>query len=208
MNRPITNQQVAKLNLLMAAAFVGLSGTALIAAESDLTQLDFYKDVYPSLKTNCIACHNQTTSKAHLNMETPELMAKGGESGPGLIPGKGAESAVFLSAAHKGDGEIMPPKGNKQGAKNFTPVELAILQTWIDQGAKPSVKPVRQITLRPIPAPIRPIYAVALSKDSRFAACGRGNQVFVYDLATRHLLSRLSDDSLQKKDAAPRDVAA
>ncbi|NBV86846.1 MAG: hypothetical protein EBS01_11450, partial [Verrucomicrobia bacterium] len=157
---------------------------------------------------NCIACHNQTTSKAHLNMETPELMKKGGESGPGLIPGKGAESAVFLSAAHKGDGEIMPPKGNKQGAKNFTPVELAVLQTWIDQGAKPSVKPVRQITLRPIPAPIHPIYAVALSKDSRFAACGRGNQVFVYDLATRQLLARLSDDSLQRKDASPRETAA
>ncbi len=206
MNRPTTNPSVAKL--LMAAAFAGLAGTALRAAESDLTQLDFYKDVYPSLKTNCIACHNQTTSKAHLNMETPELMKKGGESGPGLIPGKGAESAVFLSAAHKGDGEIMPPKGNKQGAKNFTPVELAILQTWIDQGAKPSVKPVRPITLRPIPAPIHPIYTVALSKDSRFAACGRGNQVFVYDLATRQLLSRLSDDSLQKKDAAPRDAVA
>jgi len=203
-----TQRSLATWKIAVAVTTAGLAGTAVCAGASDLTQLDFYRDVYPFLKTNCISCHNQTTSKAHLNMETPELMKKGGDSGPGLIPGKGSESPIFLSAAHKGDGEIMPPKGNKQGAKDFTPIELAILQTWIDQGAKASVKPVRQITLKPIPQPIHPIYSVALTKDSRLAACGRANQVFIYDLATRQLLSRLSDDSLSKKDTAQRDIPA
>jgi hypothetical protein len=35
-------------------------------------KIDFYRDVYPVLKSNCIACHNKTTTKASLNMETPE----------------------------------------------------------------------------------------------------------------------------------------
>jgi WD40 repeat protein len=197
-----------KRTLLVTLSLAGLAGTQLRGSESERTQLDFYRDVYPFLKANCIACHNQSTSKAKLNMETPELMKKGGESGPGLIAGKAAESPIFLSAAHKGDGEIMPPKGNKQGAKDFSPIELAVLQTWIDQGAKPSVKPVRPITLHPIPAPLHPIYTVALTKDGRFAACGRANQVFIYDLATRQMVSRLSDESLAKNDGAPGETAA
>ena len=70
------------------------STTALQSAE-----LDFYRDVYPFLKTNCISCHNKTTTKAGLNMETPELMIKGGDSGPSLVPGKSEESLVVLASS-------------------------------------------------------------------------------------------------------------
>ena len=49
------------------------------AAVSAGDPIDFRRDVYPILKANCIACHNKTTTKADLNMETPELMKKGGE---------------------------------------------------------------------------------------------------------------------------------
>ena len=40
--------------------------------------LDYYRDVHPFLKSNCISCHNETTTKADLDMETPELMIKSG----------------------------------------------------------------------------------------------------------------------------------
>ena len=30
-------------------------------------ELDFYRDVYPVLKANCISCHNKTTAKGDLN---------------------------------------------------------------------------------------------------------------------------------------------
>ena len=65
--------------------------------------LEFYRDVYPFLKGNCISCHNKTTTKADLNMETPELMKKGGESGPGLVPGKSAESLIVQASLHQHD---------------------------------------------------------------------------------------------------------
>src|SRR3954454_1026206 len=90
-------------------------------------ELDFYRDVYPVLKTNCISCHNKTTTKGKLNMESPELMKKGGETGPGVIPGKGAESLIVQAAAHQDADLLMPPKNNKSGAVALTPAEVALL---------------------------------------------------------------------------------
>lgn len=160
-------------------------------------EIDFYRDVYPILKSNCIACHNKTTTKAALNMETPEAMRKGGDSGEGVIPGNGAESLIFQAAAHTGNVE-MPPEGNKSGALKLTPSELALLKVWIDQGAKSSVKQARQVVWQPLPPRVNPIYSVAMTRDGRLAACGRANQVFIYDLATRQLVTRLADESLSK----------
>ncbi|MDB5352902.1 MAG: domain, G-beta repeat [Planctomycetota bacterium] len=155
-------------------------------------EIDFYRDVYPILKSNCIACHNKTTTKAALNMETPEAMRKGGDSGEGVIPGNGAESLIFQAAAHIGNVE-MPPRGNKSGASKLKPDELALLRAWIDQGAKSSVKQTRQVVWQPLPPGVHPIYSVAMTRDGRVAACGRANQVFVYDLATRQFDESLTN---------------
>lgn len=170
-----------------------------IAASKPGVTVDFQRDVYPILKANCIACHNKTTTKADLNMETPELMKKGGESGPGLVPGKGADSIILQAGAHTWD-SIMPPKGNKVGAVNLTPQELGVLKTWIDQGAKASEKHMQQIAWQPLPPGLNPIYSLAMTKDGRFAACSRANQIFVYDLATRQFVTRLTDPALIKQE--------
>jgi len=78
-------------SLAVVLAAVPLAGAA---------DLDFYRDVYPFLKSNCISCHNKTTTKAGLNMETPELLLKGGDSGPALVPGKGEDSLVVAASKH------------------------------------------------------------------------------------------------------------
>lgn len=166
-----------------------LLGTATAGAAAEL---DFYKDVYPFLKSNCISCHNKTTTKADLNMETPELLLKGGESGPSVVPGKGADSLVVKASVHTKDME-MPPPNNKSGAVNLTPAEIATLKTWIDQGAKSSVKQEHQVVWQALSASVDPIYAVAMTKDGRYAACGRSNQIFLYDLATRQLIAHIND---------------
>lgn len=170
-------------------------------------EIDFYRDVYPILKSKCVACHNKTTTKAALNMETPEAMRKGGDSGEGVIPGNGAESLIFQAAAHTGDLE-MPPKGNKSGASNLKPDELALLKSWIDQGAKSSIQEARQVVWQPLPPGLNPIYSVAMTRDGRLAACGRANQVFVYDLATRQFVTRLADESLNPPGSPQRTGAA
>lgn len=156
---------------------------------------DFNRDVYPFLKANCIACHNKTTTKADLNMETPEMMIKGGESGPGIVPGKGAESLIVLASLHQNDLE-MPPSNNKSGAVNLTEAEIALLKQWIDLGAKDSARVERAVAWTSLSASVDPIYSLALTQDGRFAACGRSNQIYVYDLAARRPVGRVSDPAL------------
>ncbi|MFZ2277091.1 MAG: c-type cytochrome domain-containing protein [Prosthecobacter sp.] len=173
------------------------TSTAALAAD-----LDYYRDVYPFLKANCISCHNKTTTKADLNMETPELMIKGGESGPAIIPGKGAESLIVTASLHTKDME-MPPPNNKSGAVNLIPEQIATLQAWIDQGAKGSVMVERAVVLQAFSASIDPIYSVAMTKDGRYVACGRSNHIYVYDMATRQFVAQISDPA-EKNGAAHR----
>ena len=173
------------------------TSTAALAVE-----LDYYRDVYPFLKANCISCHNKTTTKADLNMETPELMIKGGESGPSIIPGNGAESLLVTASLHTKDME-MPPPNNKSGAVNLIPEQIATLKAWIDQGAKSSVMVERAIVLQAFSASIDPIYSVAMTKDGRYVACGRSNHIYVYDMATRPFVAHISDPSV-KNGAAHR----
>ena len=168
--------------LLLASAVA--AAPLPIAALNRKTPVDFPSEVYPVLKSNCIACHNKTTTKGGLNMETPELMKKGGDTGTAIEPGKGKDSLLLQSAAHDADSD-MPPKGNKVGAVNLSPEELGLIKLWIDQGAKPGQKRVQQIAWQPLPAGLNPIYAVAMAPGGDTAACSRANQVFVYDLATR-----------------------
>ena len=160
-----------------------------IATINRKTPVDFPEEVYPVLKTNCIACHNKTTTKGGLNMETPELMKKGGENGTALVPGKGGDSLLLQSAAHQGDSD-MPPKGNKVGAVNLSPEELGLIKLWIDQGANPGKKRVQQIAWQPLPPGLHPIYATAMAPGGELAACSRANQVFIYDLGTRQLATQ------------------
>ncbi|RBP43769.1 WD40 repeat protein [Roseimicrobium gellanilyticum] len=181
------------------AALVVHAAVLQATATLQATTPDFYQDVFPFLKANCISCHNKTTTKAGLNMETPELMKKGGDSGPSIVPGKSAESLIVLASQHKEDME-MPPKNNKSGAVDLTPAELEILKAWIDQGAKDSVQQERHVVLTSPSASVDPIYTVAMTRDGRYAACGRSNQIFLYDLAQRKFISKLSDG--KAKDAS------
>ena len=43
---------------------------------------------------------------------------------------------------------------------------------------------------------MNPIYAVALTPDGQYAACGRANQIFVYHVPSGQLVTRLTDPAL------------
>lgn len=161
---------------------------------------DFYRDVFPFLKKNCVSCHNKTTTKAGLNMETPALMKTGGDTGPSIIVGKSGESLLVEACLHLYDLE-MPPKNNKSGAVDLTPEEVAVLKTWIDQGAKNSVQEERKIVWQAPAAEVQPIYTLAMTQDGRYAACGRANRIFLYDLATRQFAGQITDPSEKSADA-------
>jgi WD40 repeat protein len=144
--------------------------------------VNFERDVLPFLSDNCLACHCKTTSKGGLNLETPDLMLKGGDNGPAIVPTKGGESLALQAAAHLDDDLAMPPRDNKAKAKNLTPEQLGLLKLWIDQGAKVSPRTERKVEWQPLAESLRAIFAVAITPDGQFAACARENRIFIYHL--------------------------
>jgi len=161
------------------------------------TPVDFEKEILPILKNNCLACHNKTTTKADLILETPPDIRKGGESGKAVVPKRSGDSLLLKVASHQVK-PMMPPRNNKVEASDLTPEELGLIKLWIDQGATGEVHGSGPIVWQALPEGLNPIFAVALSADGQFAACARANQIFLYHIPTRQLLTRLTDPQLVK----------
>lgn len=175
-----------------------------IAKINRKTPVDFEKEILPILKNNCLACHNKTTAKAELILETPADILKGGESGKAVVPKRSGESLLLKVAAHQMK-PMMPPRNNKVEAADLTSEELGLIKLWIDQGAKGEVHGTGTIVWQPLPAGLNPIYAVALSSDGQFAACGRANQIFIYHIPSKQLVTRLTDPQLSKVPLTPSE---
>src|SRR5436190_17502225 len=101
--------------LFLCTAAAACAAALPVAALKRDAPVDFAKEIYPVLKHNCLACHNATKAKSGLNLETPELILKGGENGPAAVAGRGGESLLFKNASHADD-PVMPPPGNKVNA--------------------------------------------------------------------------------------------
>ena len=162
--------------------------------------VSFDREVLPILRKKCVTCHSQSELNGELNLETAQMILKGGESGPAVVPKKSDDSLLLKVASHR-DNPTMPPPGNDVGAVNLTPQELGLIKLWIDQGAQGSgtTSVLSPTAWRPLPKGLNPIYAVAVSPDGQYAACGRANQIFIYHVVTGQLVTRLTDPDLQSK---------
>jgi WD40 repeat protein len=161
--------------------------------------VDFEKDVYPILETNCLACHNVAIAESKLNVESVETIRKGGKRGPALVPQKPDASLLFQFAS-RGKQPAMPPLPNKVDANALTPRQLGIIKQWIQEGARGGAGAGGDaIQWQPIPAGVKSIFSVALSPDGgRFVAAGRANQIVIYDVPTKREVDRLIDPLLSE----------
>lgn len=90
--------------------------------------LTFERDVRPILKANCFHCHGEDDKvKGGLDVRLRHLLAKGGEHGPAIVPGKPDKSRLFTLVR---DGE-MP-----QSDKKLSPAQVETIRQWIAGGAK------------------------------------------------------------------------
>lgn len=116
---------------------------AVPAAQSVYTSV-----VAPILEQRCVQCHKEGKSKGKFRMDTYELLVKGGSEGPGLVPGKSAESAIIVRIElPEDDEEHMPPEGKP----DIEDPEAAIVKWWIDNGADPA----KVLADYVVPAPIQ-----------------------------------------------------
>jgi WD40 repeat protein len=177
-----------------------------IAPLNRTTPVNFEHEILPFLKQNCLACHNQTKAKADLILETPQTILKGGESGPAVVPGKPDESLLLDAAAHEKK-PFMPPADNKVNASDLTADQLALLKLWIEQGATGEVRGAHSIVWRSLSEKVRPILSLAVTPDGQFAACGRGNELLLYQLATERSVGPLVDPELIKSGSGHSNAA-
>lgn len=176
-----------------------------VASLNRTAAVDFEKEILPIFKANCLACHNRTKAKASLVLETPADILKGGDSGPAIVAKQAEQSLLFKAAAHRQD-PIMPPRENKVAAANLSAEQLALLKRWIDEGATGTVRGDSAVNWQPISQQLTPIYAVAITRDGQFAACGRANQIMVYHLPTRRLVATLADPATGSTPRAHLDL--
>jgi len=170
--------------------------------------VDFDDEVLPIFQRNCLACHNERESQGGLVLESPAGMRKGGDTGPALIPARGADSLLLQLVSHQTD-PVMPPIGNDVNAKQLTSQELGLIRLWIDQGARQSKSTamLSPRSLNPISARIAPAYSLDLTEDGQHLAVTRANQLFLYHVPTGRLVTHFHDPALNDSNAGSDDSA-
>jgi mono/diheme cytochrome c family protein len=93
--------------------------------------VDFDRDVKPIFAKHCVSCHGPEKAKSSLRLDRKADALAGGDGGAIIISGKSADSRLIKLVSHDDPDLRMPPKGAR-----LTAAEIAILQAWIDQGAK------------------------------------------------------------------------
>ncbi|MDQ6699271.1 MAG: hypothetical protein M3Z36_03695, partial [Acidobacteriota bacterium] len=90
--------------------------------------VSFSKDIQPILQNSCLKCHGSAMQLSKLDLRTRDAALKGGEHGPSLVPGKADQSRLYRMIS--GEEKPAMPLGGK-----IAPEQIAVIKTWIDQGA-------------------------------------------------------------------------
>jgi mono/diheme cytochrome c family protein len=101
----------------------------VVAAGTD-DKVQFARDVAPILLANCLECHGQQNPRKNLSMSTFDRLLRGGDDGPVLVPGKGAES-LLVKKLRGTAGDRMP-----QGRPPLSEENIAAIEQWIALGAR------------------------------------------------------------------------
>ena len=114
-------------------SFFGLAILALACrASAERAEVDFARDVKPILAQHCYACHGPDESEGGLSFTSRDGAFAELESGENaIVPKNIGKSALISRVVAEDESERMPPEGDPLSKK-----EIAILQTWIEQGAK------------------------------------------------------------------------
>jgi WD40 repeat protein len=172
----------------------------------DRTDVVLYeKEVEPIFKNRCFVCHSGKEKQGKLDMGTYESLIKGGKRGSPIVPGKSMDSLLVKQAGHL-QRPFMPPKDE---GKSLTPMELAVIKLWIDQGAKAPTGEslITKITIGVPPLTVTPVRAVAVSPDKAFIVAGRGNQLHVYEGTKGEYVRSLTAPGLATFDKKPVQAA-
>lgn len=168
--------------LLSAGAF---------AAEQPSGHVSFYHDVRPILQANCQGCHQPAKSKGgYVMTDFKNLLAGGDSEGTAVVPKHPEQSAILKMITPK-DGEIRMPKGKNP----LLDSEVAVIKTWIEQGAEDDTPADAQKHYDAAHPPIytRPpvISSIDFSPDGKLLAVAGFHEMLLYETQKDALEARL-----------------
>lgn len=131
-----------RCHLFIAIAIISLSACsseeASLTVEQELAalgEIDYNFHVKPILSQNCYACHgpDEQSREADLRLDRQEDALAILDSLPAITPGDPAKSVLFLRISSTDPEERMPPP---EAHKTLTPLQVGVLEKWIEQGAE------------------------------------------------------------------------
>jgi len=113
--------------LIGAAVF---SPSESFANDSDTAGTEFFeKEIRPLLVAKCYECHSAQEANGGLRLDRKDVVRKGGDTGPAIIPGDPEKSLLIDAVRYKNSDLQMPPKNP------LTASEIALLEKWVAMGA-------------------------------------------------------------------------
>lgn len=122
----------AKIIALAASLYMGWAAGAFAMDRVQAEQL-FAHRIQPLIESRCLACHGKDPAKLKggLDLRDPAAAARGGDSGPALVPAQASASAMYRALDWEDADLQMPPKENDRLSAD----EIDLIRQWIDAGA-------------------------------------------------------------------------
>ncbi|MGH9675452.1 MAG: c-type cytochrome domain-containing protein [Bryobacteraceae bacterium] len=157
----------------------------LLAAAAPAQTPSFARDVAPVFAAKCTGCHASGVKLGSLVLDDYEAVMRGGAHGPIVVPGKSAESKLYLVITGQAT-PAMPMDGTQLAAG-----QIDAIKNWIDAGAPPPTAEEaaklregasrKAIVLTPKAAAGPQIYALAWHPQGRWLALGGYKDVRLAD---------------------------
>lgn len=178
---------IVRLSVLIAL----VAETSVRAASGNPPPVSWFKDVTPIFKRSCNGCHNPNKLKGEVDTSTYQGFLKPGKHGPNFTAGDPAKSRVVEQVG--GKEPDMPKEGDP-----LSPAEVALVERWVREGAHDDTPADAYSTkLKELPtytaAPV--ITSLAVSPDGQWLALSGYHEVFLFDVPTLTLKSRLLGES-------------
>ena len=134
----------AVLALTQAAPVGTASGKPVIVQQTPPARtlknehkIDFAHQIKPLLERSCVGCHGGEKPRGLFLVQSRDAILKGGASGEAaIVPGHSEKSLLIDYVSGTVPDLEMPPKAQRKRFPALSADEVALLRTWIDQGAE------------------------------------------------------------------------
>ncbi len=93
--------------------------------------------IKPLLERSCVACHSGDRPRGLFRIDGRDALLKGGASGEAaVVPGHSEKSPLIEYVSGTVPDSEMPPRAQRTRFPALGTDDVALLRTWIDQGAE------------------------------------------------------------------------